>query len=36
VKAMGWDIIYVTWSLANRPNEVLDLIRRTRRARIGA
>ena len=33
VKAMGWDIVYVTWSLARRPDEVLDLIRRTSRAR---
>jgi hypothetical protein len=33
VKAMGWDVIYATWALAKRPDELLDLIRRTRRAR---
>ena len=33
VKAMGWDVIYATWSLAKRPDDLLDLIRRTRRAR---
>ena len=33
VKAIGWDIVYVTWSLAKDPDTVLDLVRRTRRAR---
>jgi hypothetical protein len=33
VKALGWDIVYVTWGLAKRPDDVLDLVRRTRRAR---
>ena len=33
VKAMGWDVLYLTWSLAQRPDDVLDLVRRTRRAR---
>jgi hypothetical protein len=33
VKAMGWDVVYVTWSLAKDPDAVLDLVRRTRRAR---
>jgi hypothetical protein len=29
VKAVGWTVVYVTWSLARRPDDVLDLIRRT-------
>lgn len=29
VKALGWTVVYVTWSLARRPDEVLALIRRT-------
>ncbi len=33
VKALGWDVVYVTWSLAKRPDDVVDLIRRTHRAR---
>jgi hypothetical protein len=33
VKTLGWTIVYVTWSLAQRPDDVLDLIRRTHRAR---
>lgn len=33
VKAVGWTIVYVTWSLAHDPAAVLDLVRRTHRAR---
>jgi hypothetical protein len=33
VKALGWDVVYATWSLTKDPDAVLDLIRRTRRAR---
>jgi hypothetical protein len=33
VKALGWSVVYVTWSLARRPAEVLDLIRRTHASR---
>lgn len=33
VKALGWDVVYVTWSLAKDPAAVLDLVRRTRQAR---
>lgn len=33
VKALGWSVIYVTWTLAQRPAEVLDLVRRTHAAR---
>jgi hypothetical protein len=36
VKALGWSLIYVTWSLAQRPDAVLDLIRRTRSARLAS
>ena len=36
VRAMGWDVVYVTWSLARRPADVLDLIHRTRRARVAS
>jgi len=32
LKALGWGVIYVTWALAQRPQEVLDLVRRTRAA----
>lgn len=34
VKALGWAVVYVTWSLARRPNDVLDLVRRTHAARL--
>jgi hypothetical protein len=33
VKALGWDVIYVTYRLAKHPEELLDLIRRTHRVR---
>jgi len=36
VKALGWTIVYVTWSMAKRPTDVLDLVRRTRRARVAS
>jgi hypothetical protein len=36
VKALGWDVIYVTWALAKQPDAVVDLIRRTRQARLAS
>ena len=33
VKALGWAVVYVTWSLAQRPEDVLELVRRTHAAR---
>jgi hypothetical protein len=36
VKALGWGIVYVTWELAKRPADVLDLVRRTHRARLAS
>jgi hypothetical protein len=33
VKALGWAVVYVTWSLAQHPERVLDLVRRTHAGR---
>lgn len=33
VAALGYDLVYVTWDLAHRPDDVLDLVRRTHQAR---
>ncbi len=33
VKPLGWDVIYITWALAQHPDDVLDLIRSTHHAR---
>jgi hypothetical protein len=33
VKALGWNVVYVTWALAHRPEQVLDLVRRTHASR---
>ena len=35
-KALGWDVVYVTWALARRPAKVLDLVRRTHAARLAS
>jgi hypothetical protein len=33
VKALGWAVVYVTWSLAQHPDRVVDLVRRTHASR---
>jgi hypothetical protein len=36
LKAIGIDVVYVTWMLAQRPDELLGLVRDTHQVRVGA